>query len=85
MFIFLIAGHEVGLSSNSGRVVGEASLQTTAHTLCFTFGLLALFPDEQELLYQHIKGVMSNLDGVPVRYRDPHSYNDLTPPSLVEV
>jgi cytochrome P450 len=30
-------------------------MQTTAHTLCFTFALLALYPDEQEKLYQHIK------------------------------
>jgi len=61
-------------------------LQTTAHTLCFSFGLLALFPDEQERLYQHIKGVMPNLDGIPVRSRDPLSYIELTlPPSLVEV
>jgi cytochrome P450 len=42
------------------------SLQTTAHTLSFTFALLALYPDEQERLYQHIKGVMSSLNRVPV-------------------
>ena len=32
--------------------------QTTAHTLCFTFGLLALYPDYQEKLYQHIKSII---------------------------
>ncbi|KAF5321118.1 hypothetical protein D9619_001344 [Psilocybe cf. subviscida] len=32
-----------------------AGHETTAHTLCFTFALLALYPDEQEKLYQHIK------------------------------
>jgi hypothetical protein len=41
-------------------------LQTTAHTLCFSFALLALYPGEQERLYQHIKGVMSSLNGMPV-------------------
>jgi len=42
-----------------------AGHETTAHTLCFTFALLALYPDEQERLYQHIKGVMSSLNGTP--------------------
>jgi len=46
-----------------------AGHETTAHTLCFSFGLLALFPDEQERLYQHIKGVMSSLTGIP-KYQD---------------
>ncbi|KAJ3552925.1 hypothetical protein NM688_g3892 [Phlebia brevispora] len=35
-----------------------AGHETTAHTLCFTFGLLALYQDEQEKLYQHIKSVI---------------------------
>jgi len=35
-----------------------AGHETTAHTLCFTFGLLALYPGEQEILYQHIKSVL---------------------------
>lgn len=34
--------------------------QTTAHTLCFTFGLLAFHQDEQEKLYQHIKSVLKD-------------------------
>ncbi|KAF5354196.1 hypothetical protein D9756_007136 [Leucocoprinus leucothites] len=34
-----------------------AGHETTAHSLCFTFALLALYPDEQEKLYQHIKSV----------------------------
>jgi len=50
------------------------SLQTTAHTLCFTFALLALYPDEQERLYQHIKGVMSTLNGMPVGTRNLNSH-----------
>jgi len=44
-----------------------AGHETTAHTLCFSFALLALYPDEQERLYQHIKGVMSNLNGMPTK------------------
>jgi cytochrome P450 len=58
----------------------NGSLQTTAHTLCFTFALLALYPDEQEGLYQHIKGVMSSLNGMPVGFRDVDSYRELTSP-----
>ena len=53
-------------------------LQTTAHTLCFTFALLALYPDEQERLYQHIKGVMSSLNGAPVSFMIVYSYGELT-------
>ena len=41
-------------------------IQTTAHTLCFTFGLLALHPEEQETLYQHIKSVIPD-DRLPVQ------------------
>jgi hypothetical protein len=29
--------------------------------------MLALYPDEQERLYQQIKGIMADLDGMPVR------------------
>ena len=86
MFIFLIAGHEVGLSFFLAAWWLKCSLQTTAHTLCFTFGLLALFPDEQERLYQHIKGVMSSLGRMPVCFGDPHPYKGLTLPTfLVEI
>ncbi|KAF8161203.1 cytochrome P450 [Crassisporium funariophilum] len=35
-----------------------AGHETTAHTLCFTFALLALYPDEQEKLFEHIKSVI---------------------------
>ena len=56
----------------------NSSLQTTAHTLCFTFALLALYPDEQERLYQHIKGVMSSLNGMPVSSRNSNAYRELT-------
>ena len=37
--------------------------KTTAHTLAFAFGLLALHPDEQEILFQHIKEILA--DGRP--------------------
>ncbi|KAF5311992.1 hypothetical protein D9619_003403 [Psilocybe cf. subviscida] len=35
-----------------------AGHETTAHTLAFTFGLLALYQDEQEKLFEHIKSVI---------------------------
>ncbi|KAL1745781.1 cytochrome P450 [Schizophyllum fasciatum] len=31
--------------------------QTLAHTLCFAFALLALHPEEQDKLYEHVKSV----------------------------
>ena len=80
MFIFLLAGHEVISFYSSILLVvlsQHGSLQTTAHTLCFSFALLALYPDEQERLYRHIKGVMSSLNGMPVRYKDPNLYEGL--------
>jgi len=46
------------------------SIQTTAHTLCFTFAMLALYPEEQERLFEHIKSVIP--DGQkPVRANPP--------------
>ncbi|KAI9456384.1 hypothetical protein BJY52DRAFT_1276630 [Lactarius psammicola] len=44
-----------------------AEHETTAHTLCFTFALLALYLDEQERSYQYIKGVMADLNGMPMK------------------
>ncbi|KDR79850.1 hypothetical protein GALMADRAFT_241949 [Galerina marginata CBS 339.88] len=35
-----------------------AGHETTAHTLCFTFALLAFHPEEQERLLQHIKSIL---------------------------
>ncbi|KAI9508564.1 cytochrome P450 [Russula earlei] len=46
-----------------------AGHETTAHTLCFTFALLALHPDEQERLYEQNKGVIASLNGIPM-YED---------------
>ncbi|KAJ3552928.1 hypothetical protein NM688_g3893 [Phlebia brevispora] len=45
-----------------------AGHETTAHTLCFTFGQLAFHPEEQEKLYQHIKSVLK--DGRAPTYED---------------
>jgi cytochrome P450 len=33
-------------------------MQTTANTLCFTFALLALHPEVQEQLFEHIRSVV---------------------------
>ncbi|KAG7093387.1 hypothetical protein E1B28_007068 [Marasmius oreades] len=35
-----------------------AGHETTAHTLTFTFGLLAFYQEEQEILYQNIKSII---------------------------
>ncbi|KAK7033939.1 hypothetical protein VNI00_012566 [Paramarasmius palmivorus] len=43
-----------------------AGHETTAHTLCFTFAMLALYPEEQEMLYQHIKSVLGDEERIPV-------------------
>ncbi|KAN0103584.1 cytochrome P450 monooxygenase [Russula decolorans] len=73
-----------GAGLNDEELIGNmfifliAGHETTAHTLCFTFALLALYPDEQERLYQHIKGVMSNLNGTPASFRDLNSYSRFT-------
>ncbi|KAF9049846.1 cytochrome P450 [Panaeolus papilionaceus] len=58
------------LEANSQTLDGSALTEdeTTAHTLSFTFGLLALYPDEQEKLYQHIKSVL--IDGREPTYED---------------
>ncbi|KZV97741.1 cytochrome P450 [Exidia glandulosa HHB12029] len=46
-----------------------AGHETTAHTLAFTFGLLALYQDEQEKLYQHITSVVA-ADGTMPAYEE---------------
>ncbi|KAH9074315.1 cytochrome P450 [Lactarius deliciosus] len=46
-----------------------AGHETTAHALCFTFALLALYPDEQERLYQQIKEILVDTNGTPT-YED---------------
>jgi len=59
---------------NDVEVIGNififllAGHETTAHTFTFAMALLALYPDEQELLFEHIKEVLS--DGRIPRYKD---------------
>lgn len=50
-----------------------AGHETTAHTLAFTFGLLALYQDEQEKLYQHIMSV-TGPDGVIPGYEEMNRF-----------
>ncbi|KAH8110025.1 614/534 cytochrome P450 [Phellopilus nigrolimitatus] len=55
---------EAGTRLEDSELIGNififllAGHETTAHTLCFTFGLLALYQDQQEILYQHIMSVL---------------------------
>ncbi|KAF5353914.1 hypothetical protein D9756_007134 [Leucocoprinus leucothites] len=46
------------LDANSDEGGGLSIDELIAHTLCFTLALLALYPDEQEKLYQHIISVV---------------------------
>jgi cytochrome P450 len=45
----------------------SAGHETTAHTLAFVIALLALYPDEQEKLHQHVKENVADPSGTPVR------------------
>ena len=59
IFAFLVAGHEVRFKINFLLIIPMVYvIKTTAHTLCFAFALLALYHEEQETLYQHIKSVL---------------------------
>lgn len=65
VFIYLIAGHEVF----PYRVIKFVRLtrnenQTTAHTLTYMFGLLALHPEEQEKLYKQTREVLGDRQAV---------------------
>ncbi|EKM52722.1 uncharacterized protein PHACADRAFT_261326, partial [Phanerochaete carnosa HHB-10118-sp] len=51
-----------------------AGHETTAHTLCFTFGLLALYPEQQEKLYRQIKSVIPD-DRLPT-YQEMNSLSE---------
>ncbi|KAJ6462196.1 cytochrome P450 [Mycena sanguinolenta] len=48
-------------------------LATTAHTLCFTFAILALYPEEQDRLYQEIKSLMPDPNRLPT-YDEMNSF-----------
>ncbi|KAF8182524.1 cytochrome P450 [Pholiota molesta] len=67
------------LTSNLGNIYIflVAGHETTAHTLCFAFGLLGLYPDEQQKLYEHIKSVLVN-DADPVTGIPKFSAEDTT-------
>jgi len=52
-----------------------AGHETTAHTMCFCLGLLALEQDEQEKLYQHIKSVVPNGEVPGYEYMNALSYS----------
>ncbi|EKM77571.1 hypothetical protein AGABI1DRAFT_43298, partial [Agaricus bisporus var. burnettii JB137-S8] len=51
---------------NADELIGNififliAGHETTAHTLCYTFALLALYQDEQEKLYQDIRSIVKD-------------------------
>ncbi|KAN0118934.1 Cytochrome P450 [Russula decolorans] len=75
LFSGLLQAADDGEALNDEELLGNmfifllAGHEATAHTLCFSFALLALYPNEQERLYEQIKGVMSSLDGIPT-YED---------------
>ncbi|EGN92845.1 hypothetical protein SERLA73DRAFT_163809 [Serpula lacrymans var. lacrymans S7.3] len=50
-----------------------AGHETTAHSLCFSLAMLALYPDEQEILYNHVKSVLP--DGRMPTYEDMPQLN----------
>ena len=61
VFIFQLAGHEVySIAYRDIYRLTIVQTKTTAHTLAFTFGLLALYQGEQEKLFQHIKEVLAD-------------------------
>jgi cytochrome P450 len=39
-------------------------MKTTAYSMAYMFGLLALYPEEQEKLYQQTKEVLGERQGV---------------------
>ncbi|THG95398.1 hypothetical protein EW026_g6249 [Hermanssonia centrifuga] len=68
------ATHTDGLRTQG--ISSYSYLQTTAHTLCFTFALLAIYQEEQEILYQHIKSVLTD-DRLP-KYEDMNKLTQST-------
>jgi hypothetical protein len=56
------------------RGLNSRRISFTCWALCCSFALLALYPDEQERLYQHIKGVMPSLNGKAVGRRNLNLY-----------
>jgi len=66
IFIFLI-GNGSWLYAVVLLTSLSAGHETTAHTLAFAMALLALYPDVQEKLYQHVKENVADPSGTPVR------------------
>ncbi|KAG6918711.1 hypothetical protein DXG01_012196 [Tephrocybe rancida] len=79
IFIFLVAGHEArwAVQLIYSPYAAYESFQTTAHTLCFTFAMLALYQDEQETLYNHIQSVLAT-GNLPVTGIPKFSFEDTT-------
>ncbi|KDQ08116.1 hypothetical protein BOTBODRAFT_180138 [Botryobasidium botryosum FD-172 SS1] len=69
LFDNLLAGSEAEASSGRAvltqkEVIAGREARTAAHSLAFSLGLLACYPEEQQKLYDHIKSVS---------YEDMHS------------
>jgi cytochrome P450 len=60
IFVTLIAGHGAHRRSCTFVKVADERTETTAHTLAATLALLALHPDEQELVYVEIQAVLGD-------------------------
>lgn len=58
IFVFLLAGHEVRYLIQIYIALTYQTIQTTAHTMAFALAMLAMYQDEQETLYKHIKSVI---------------------------
>ena len=58
-FSFLVAGHGscITFLDQIHWLIHNYSIETTAHTLAFILGHLALFPDIQEKLYDETRSV----------------------------
>ncbi|EGO29677.1 hypothetical protein SERLADRAFT_433647 [Serpula lacrymans var. lacrymans S7.9] len=58
----LAANDDVDLTSDEVRLSDSelivAGHETTAHSLCFSLAMLALYPDEQEIIYNQIRSVL---------------------------
>lgn len=49
---------ELEIQSYDAHKAIERTHQASAHTLCFTFAALALYQEEQDILYQHIQSIL---------------------------
>lgn len=72
IYMFLLAGHEVCIIFSFPldfltSYMFNLRQQTTAHTLCFAFALLALYEDEQDKLFTQLQQVLPDRRN-PVRF-----------------